>query len=253
MQCFEEWPEGRMQPKKILLANDMDLFLAVENTFFRRRQVTLLIANTGEEAYSLVEGSRPDLVFLDLTMEGMDGDACCRKIRKNPALRSIPVILITEGRRRQDLDRCCEAECDDVLVKPLDRQALLAVSRKFLPVTERTTPRVEARIRVQMRQDRRLQRGHTVNLSKGGLFLEIPAPAPVETKVTLRFSLPDSGTTIRCGGRVTWVNAPGEGAVPHLPVGMGVEFLDLRPREQEMIEGFVKRQFIAQIRQNPGP
>lgn len=248
MQCLENSLGRRRLPTKILLANDLDLFLAAENTFFRRREVDLIIARTGEEAYDLARLHKPDLIFLNLTMEGMDGDLCCRKIRSHPELRAIPVVLITEGKRREDLDRCCEAECDDVLTKPLGRPVLLAVVRKFLEVTERAAPRVEARLRVHVRQNQTLRRGYSVNLSSGGLFLETASPPSVDTDLALRFSLADGVSTIRCHGRVSWINPSGEDKVPHLPTGMGIQFTDLSAEDLEKIQNFVKCRFIARLR-----
>lgn len=83
--------------KKILLADDVELFLELEKTFFRRESFELLIARTGQQAWDLTQAETPDLVFMDLFMPGMDGDAACRLIKQQPQTASIPVVMVTQG------------------------------------------------------------------------------------------------------------------------------------------------------------
>jgi uncharacterized protein (TIGR02266 family) len=76
---------------------------------------------------------------------------------------------------------------------------------------------------------------YSVNLSKGGIFLETETPMPMGTVLNLRFSVP-GGSTLEVTGRVTWVRLDPE---PGKPAGMGIEFENLDGRHGEIIDGIV--------------
>ena len=80
--------------RTILISDDVNLFLEMEKTLFRRHDIGLLVAHTGLEALELIEREKPDLVLLDLHLEGMDGDECCRRVKENPELAGIPFVLM---------------------------------------------------------------------------------------------------------------------------------------------------------------
>ncbi len=94
-----------MEKKKILLVDDVHLFLEQEKTFFNRGQFDLLLADNGNEALRIIREERPDLVFIDLYMPDMDGDKCCHLIKSDENLRKIPVIMVTKGVNEEDFER----------------------------------------------------------------------------------------------------------------------------------------------------
>lgn len=55
-------------------------------------------ALSGREGIDMAAGDPPDLIFLDLVMPGMDGFETCRRIKENPLLQRIPVIILTAER-----------------------------------------------------------------------------------------------------------------------------------------------------------
>ena len=80
---------------------------------------TILQAADGHQALQIAEQARPDLILMDVQMPGMDGIEACRRLRQNPDLAEIPVLLITghdDTTRLQGL----EAGADDYLIKPFD-------------------------------------------------------------------------------------------------------------------------------------
>ncbi len=235
-----------MNRKRILLADDVDLFLELEKTLFRRENFDLLIARSGAEAWDKACTEIPDLIFMDLFMPQMDGDEVCRKIKLHSPTAHIPVIMVTQGGRSADLERCRQSGCDDILLKPINRHLFVATARRFLRVSDRLEPRVLARLEVRHVEGRgELLRDYSLNLSSGGLFLATNSPLPVDTRLTLAFQLPDSQLPITCPGCVAWVNLPGEWFNPLLPTGMGLQFLDLSTDELSALRQFVKHQCIA--------
>lgn len=86
----------------------------------------VLTATSGEEALRKIEQDNPDLILLDVMMPGMDGFEICRRIKANPALAHIPVVMVTALTDAVDKVRGLEAGADDFLSKPVNDLALMA-------------------------------------------------------------------------------------------------------------------------------
>ncbi|MBE0598388.1 MAG: TIGR02266 family protein [Desulfuromonadales bacterium] len=232
--------------KCVLLADDGRPFLEIMRTFLRREKVAVIVAESGAEALARARSHRPDLIVLDLQMPEMDGDVCCRRLKSDPELASVPVLLVTGGNLREEAERCWLAGCDAVIAKPLTRENFLTAVRRFLHRSEPAGPRVQMRLPVRYGIDRHnVLRHYTVNLSTGGLFLETPIVLPVETLVTLEIALPAAEQPVSCKGRIAWVNAPGRRAKPGYPPGLGLQFLDLVPRDAMRMQQFVQAESAA--------
>lgn len=85
-------------------------------------QVTL--ATQAKEARALLQAGRFDLMFLDVVMPGIDGYAFCRELRTYPALRALPVIMLTGQSSLFDRTRGALAGCDVYLTKPIQLEKL---------------------------------------------------------------------------------------------------------------------------------
>ncbi|MBI3131834.1 MAG: diguanylate cyclase [Acidobacteria bacterium] len=83
-----------------------------------RHECKLLVANRGEVALELAEREQPDLILLDVVMEGMDGHETCRRLKAHPRTRGIPVIFITGKREEVDEIRGFELGAVDYITKP---------------------------------------------------------------------------------------------------------------------------------------
>jgi len=118
---------------RILLVDDVRLFLELEKSFLHLAQVELLTAANGEEALAIIRRERPDLVFLDLYMPVLDGAACCAAIKGDPELSATPVVMVTTGGKPDEVEQCRTAGCDGLLTKPLDRSAFLDMVSRFIP------------------------------------------------------------------------------------------------------------------------
>lgn len=84
-------------------------------------------AGDGFSAGQLVHTFRPDVVLLDLMMDGLDGFQVCRQIKSDPATRHIRVIAITGYPSPENIERILAAGAEICLPKPLDEEKLLAL------------------------------------------------------------------------------------------------------------------------------
>jgi DNA-binding response OmpR family regulator len=95
----------------------------------------------GNSALEAISGHRPDLVILDVMMPGMSGLEVCRRLRAEPATRSLPVILLTARAQESDVDRGFDIGADEYVTKPFSPRALL--SRVHAVLARRSGPHGE--------------------------------------------------------------------------------------------------------------
>src|SRR5919109_4045887 len=100
----------------------------VQATLLRRTLVrygyAVTLAKNGLEGLVRVRERKPALVISDIEMPHMDGYALCREIKRDEALRDVPVILLTSLLDPQDIIRGLQAGADNYLTKPYDEQEL---------------------------------------------------------------------------------------------------------------------------------
>ena len=90
-------------------------------------------ALTGEEAVASVEARVPDLILMDIQLPGIDGYEATRRIKAKPALRAIPLIVVTSYALSGDETKALAAGADAYVSKPFSPRALLAKVREYLP------------------------------------------------------------------------------------------------------------------------
>ena len=86
----------------------------------------------GQEAMTRIAETVPDIVLLDWMLPVMSGIEVCRQIRRRPATRDLPVIMVTARVEDQDAVRGLNSGADDYITKPFSMEALLARMRALL-------------------------------------------------------------------------------------------------------------------------
>ena len=86
----------------------------------------------GQEALTRISEGAPDIVLLDWMLPVMSGIEVCRQIRRRPATRDLPVIMVTARTEDQDAVRGLNTGADDYITKPFNMEALLARMRALL-------------------------------------------------------------------------------------------------------------------------
>lgn len=227
--------------RKLLLADDVELFVELEKTFLRREEIDILVARDGQQALDLTRLHRPHVVFLDLVMPGMEGDECCRRIKQDPTLGDVIVVMVTAAGKPEDMLRCREAGCDDVLLKPISRREFMAMARNYLQIEERKSTRLKAELRVYYGPaPQKMLVDFSVDLSTGGLYIKTETPFLVDDHLTLRFTLPGQDHSVSCKARVAWTNPKERPRKKDMPAGMGVQFVDLSLDDLHLIRRFIE-------------
>jgi len=224
--------------EKILIVDDMETFLKLEKMLLERSGYEIITARTGVEALKKVQTEKPRLVFLDLIMPEMTGDAVCRFIKTNKNLKHIPVVMVTTKSDELSRDRCLQAGCDDYMTKPVTQRDFFDKIKKFINIEKRKAPRAPLRISADCFQGERSCQNYTVDLSQSGLFIETPDPLPFGTEIVLKFSLPRQGAPLLVKGKVVRTAPPShppEGASS----GMGIRFTNLSSEDSDKIKAFV--------------
>ena len=89
-------------------------------------------AEDGQQALEAIAKNRPDLILMDIQLPIIDGYTATRRIKTDPALRSIPIIAVTSYALSGEEKKAREAGCDDYVPKPFSPRQLLAKIRQYL-------------------------------------------------------------------------------------------------------------------------
>jgi two-component system phosphate regulon response regulator PhoB len=92
----------------------------------RREGFDVISASTGDVGMSLIKKRKPDLVLLDLMLPNKDGLQICREMKDNPALQSIPIIMVSAKSEESDIVLGLGMEADDYITKPFSPRELVA-------------------------------------------------------------------------------------------------------------------------------
>ena len=129
MTAYPQSPEGDnayLARSIILIVDDTPVGRQTLESLLISENYDLIFAESGEVALAQAAAHKPDLILLDVMMPGMDGFEVCRRLRANPELSDIPVLLVTALDDRQSKLRGIEAGADDFITKPMDRAEMRA-------------------------------------------------------------------------------------------------------------------------------
>ncbi|HLO87999.1 MAG TPA: response regulator transcription factor [Nostocaceae cyanobacterium] len=119
-------------PLTILIADDdLGTRLSISD-YLELSGYTVLTADNGQEALTIVEEYHPDLIVTDIVMPRMNGYELVRRVRQQPAFRLLPVILLTARTKTQERILGYQSGCDLYLPKPFELEELAAAIRNLL-------------------------------------------------------------------------------------------------------------------------
>jgi len=123
--------------KKILIVDDeVHIRALLERALedLEDEGIELLTAENGEEGLELAIEEKPDLMFLDIMMPKMNGYEVCEKIKQNPDLKDIYIIILTAKGQTIDRVKANEVQANEYLTKPFNPDMILQKATKILNI-----------------------------------------------------------------------------------------------------------------------
>jgi DNA-binding response OmpR family regulator len=121
-----------MDRKKILLVDDSSTVLLMERMILSRNEFEVITAKDGVEGLEKARAERPDLILMDVVMPRMDGFEACRRLRQEPDINRIPVIMVTTRGELASMEAGFASGCSDYVTKPINGSELLTKVRSCL-------------------------------------------------------------------------------------------------------------------------
>ncbi|WP_230531546.1 adenylate/guanylate cyclase domain-containing protein [Microvirga roseola] len=138
----------------ILVVDDVAENLDIVTMRLTAQGYAVEMARNGREAIERTHALRPDLILLDVMMPEIDGIEVTKRLKADPATRTIPILLLTARSSTEDVVEGLDAGGDDYITKPFDQTTLVARVRSLLRVkTLYDTIQTQAEELAAMNQD----------------------------------------------------------------------------------------------------
>ena len=123
--------------RRILVIDDDPDFLEATRAVLESQPYQVILALGGEAGLSQARSHPPDLVLLDIIMPGLDGFEVCRRLKEDPDLCRVPVMMITSFSEKYmettlSMSQGLALEADDFIDKPIVPTELLLRVEKLL-------------------------------------------------------------------------------------------------------------------------
>ena len=118
--------------KRILVVEDQKDDRQIIRDMLAATDYEIAEAEDGEQALAAIAKERPDLILMGIHLPLMDGYTVTRRIKADPAMRSIPVIAVTSFALNGEERTARAAGCDDYVPEPYSPRQLLAKIRQYM-------------------------------------------------------------------------------------------------------------------------
>ncbi len=125
---------------KILLIEDNDQNRYMATFLLEKHGYEVVPAMDGPTGIELAANMQPCLILLDIQLPQMDGYAVASALRRNPALRDIPIVAVTSYAMMGDREKALASGCDGYLEKPINPETFVADVERHLRPTRGGSP-----------------------------------------------------------------------------------------------------------------
>lgn len=129
-----------MALKTILVVDDEPQIIEIVSDYLKQAGYRVVTATDGQMALTTARHERPDLIVLDLLLPGIDGLDVCRRLRQDPGLGDVPIVMLTARVEETDKLIGLELGADDYVTKPFSPRELVARVRAVLRRTRGNAP-----------------------------------------------------------------------------------------------------------------
>lgn len=116
----------------ILVADDEPSIVLSLQVLLQKAGYEVRVARNGDEALQSVAALTPDLILLDAMMPKRDGFDVCQTLRADPALKALPIIMLTAKSRDVERQKGMALGATDYITKPFSTRDLVALVRRHL-------------------------------------------------------------------------------------------------------------------------
>lgn len=121
----------------VLVVEDNDETLFLLRTVLTRKGYRVIEAWDGKQAIEAAEAEKVDLILLDLQLPRVNGLGVIHRLRQNPKLENVPVVIITGQDPEKYRSSAIAEGCDDFLLKPIDFDRLDALLDYYAPIGQK--------------------------------------------------------------------------------------------------------------------
>jgi len=228
----------RQQSRFVVLVNSNAHLLFTLAMLLQRFNCHVCTAKTGEEALEMITVAVPLLVITELVLPGMSGLDLIHRLRNDPRTQTVPVIALTGDGSPEVMMRSVRAGFAACLQKPVAAEELYRAVQQAVEPTPRSNIRIYTRLPVTVNGAALdCDSGECASvISEQGMYIRTLAPSPVNTVISLRFSL--NGRMIALEAVVLHRHRFGEG--PFGEPGMGLKFLRVPAEDEEHIRQIIR-------------
>lgn len=169
-------------PPLILIVDDNPANVEIFQMRLAANNYEIITATDGEAGLAAARNKQPDLILLDIMMPKMDGLEVCRRLKGDPSLPFMPIIMVTAKADSKDVVAGLEAGGDEYLTKPVDHAALVARVKSMLRIKalHDTVLEQSAQLKVQLKTATKIQSlfwPKIPELKAGGHIWAVSVPA----------------------------------------------------------------------------
>lgn len=203
-------------------------------------------AMTAKEALEALTAIVPSLILTSLNIKDMDSLKLMQLLKKSPVVGRVPFITITKHGNRFEETRSFLCGAVDCLEKPVTAERLYRAVETVVGTTPRTSIRIRTVLPVEVAGAPHEIPDCTraLDLSERGMFLACEKPAALNTRLNLVINL--NGRRIPVEAVVLHTDWTGAG--PYQETGMGVEFAQIAPDDQDHIRKYIVNEVMRGIK-----
>ncbi len=233
--------------RTILIVDGSVAMLFDLGMLLRRLEYRVDTARSAEDALSKMEKTQPSIVVTEIALPGMNGINLLKRMKDNPALKPVPVIVLTSESDERMRDACLSRGCAAFLARPVDPGELYRTIQSVSESIPRANIRIKTSLKVIIGDGTPMggaeRTESAIALSEGGMYVRTLYPQPQKAVTPVRIVLPER--EIRAKAVVLYSYATATG--PYKEPGMGMKFVELSEADREAIKLFIKGQVTRDI------
>lgn len=236
---------GERKIQSVIAVDGGTSMLFYLGTLIQRLGYNAVLTRSAEEALRVMEEGVPACVLTEITLPGMSGMNLLKRMKENPRLQNVPVIIQSAQADPAIRDVCLNLGSAAYLAKPVDPKALFHAVEGLSQSPGRRNVRITTSLPVVLgdgpaaagpERDARV-----TAISEGGLYVRTLHARPKGAVIPLTIMINRQEITAKA--MVLYGHAPGRG--PFKEPGMGMKFVEISESDRELIGEYIREQLLT--------